>query len=220
MKKPLTIKHSLLSVLLMACFIPGAFAAVSEIGFEDFSPETVVINFDNYPNGSGPIPGFTVSGTGDAGVGSGSGWGSSNPGRKTLELMGPIELIFDSRVTRVGFVFGGNTPNQVPFEVRRNGVATGSYTLTNLDGPADGITNFYFLGYEDPDGIDSIWFDMEQVEDWVFGIYDLSLDDSPISSATSAVPTLSSYAILIFVLVVGLAGAFHVKRRIDTQNIL
>ena len=89
--------------------------------------------------------------------------------------------------------------------------------MTNTDGPADGITNFYFVGYLDPDGIDSIWFGEEQVEDWVFGIYDLSLDDSPVTvSATASVPALSSYAVLIITLLVGLAGVFHVTRRVGT----
>lgn len=213
-------KKFFFSVLALTLVVPGAYAAVSEVGSGDFGPATILIDFDDFPNGDAPIPGFTVSGAGYHGVQDGSAWGgTSDPGRKTFTIGGPIELTFNARVTRVGFTFGGNTPNDVPFQVRRNGITTGSFNLTSTSGAPDGTTNWYFLGYQDPDGIDSIWFDVEQTSDWVFGIYDLMLDDEPVVATSSTpIPTLSSFSLLLTTLLVGLIGVFYVRRRVNTQS--
>lgn len=183
----------ILPLALLALFTTSSMAAVTEVDQGAFGPGTVVINFDDYATGNPVIPGITVSGAGYWVVQDGSLWGgTSNPGRQTFTIGGPIEITFDSRMTRVGFVFGGNTANNVPFETRRDGAATGSFTLTSSDGAPDGTTNWYFVGYEDPAGIDSIWFDVEQTSDWVYGIYDLALDDAQVS--TEAIPAMSTWS--------------------------
>lgn len=193
-----------LPAVALAFFSTSSMAAVTEVGQGAFSPGTVIIDFDDYATGNPVIPGITVSGAGSWSIQDGSAWGgTSNPLRQTFTIGGPIELTFDSRMTRVGFVFGGNTANNVPFETRRNGVATGNFTLISSSGAPDDTTNWYFVGYEDPEGIDSIWFDIEQTSDWVYGIYDLALDDAAVS--TQAIPAMSTWSrtlvIALFLLV-------------------
>jgi hypothetical protein len=198
--------------LTLAFVATTVYAAVTQVGPGAFSPGATVVNFDDYTTGQPAIAEFSISGAGSWSVQDGGAWGgSADPGRQTFTIGGPIELTFNSRVTRVGFVFGGNTPNDVPFETRRDGVATGNFTLESADAPPDGTTNWYFVGYEDPQGIDSIWFDEEQTEAWVYGIYDLTLDESTISAPT-AIPATSSWSIALAIVLFMLI-AFELYRR-------
>lgn len=198
-------------MLFLALVATTAYAAVTQVELGAFDPGATVIDFDDYALGQPPITGMAVSGTGSWLVQDGSSWGgTSNPGRQTFTIGGPIELTFDSRVTRVGFYFGGNTDNDVPFQTRRDGSPTGNFTLISADAAPDGTTNWYFIGYEDPQGIDSIWFDEEQTSDWVYGIYDLTLDDSPVSE--NAIPATSNWSIALAI-VLFMLFAYGMYRR-------
>jgi len=204
----------LLSALFTISLSSTAVAQPSEVGLDAFSPETVTIDFDDYAVGQPTIPGLTVNAiaAGSWSVGEGSEWGTtSDPGRQYLGIGGPIELIFDERAERVGFYFGGNTANNVPIEIRRDGSSSGSFTLTSVSGPADGVTNWYFVGFEDPDGIDSIVFGEELNSDWFYGIYDLMLDNGEISNEVvfKDIPTLNPWGMIVMTLLlfgVGMAA--------------
>ncbi len=51
------------------------------------------------------------------------------------------------------------------------GATTGSFSLTSADAPDDGVNNWIFYGFEDPAGIDSLSFGVNQNNiDWVVGI--------------------------------------------------
>ena len=141
------------------------------------------INFDDYPLGSTlpVIPGITFVPGAFGSIDSGSGWGSDrNPGRNNLAFSG-LEIIFDAPVSRLGFVFGGNTDNSVPVELEFGGAITGGFTVTSDDVPPDGANNWLFYGFEDLDGIDKLRFGPESNNGWIVGIYDIVYETMAVS---------------------------------------
>ena len=157
-------------------------AAPRNIDQSAFGPTATVIDFDDFPAPGIPvIPGISsiISPTAPAVLlidpCCPSAWGSGDPGRQTLTTTN-MEIVFQEPLQKVGFFFGGNQTQSVPFETRRGGVATGSFTLSSISGPPDGVNNWIFFGFEDVLGIDSVFFDFNTIGTCcvVYGIYDLT----------------------------------------------
>lgn len=169
----------LVSLFAVVLFPSSLLAAPIEIGLGEFGAGATTVDFDGYATDEPPtIPGMTLSGGSFEAQGGGD-WGGDDPGRNTL-TMDELTITFDEPMGRVGFVFGGNTDNTVPFATLNGAVTTGSYTLTSMQDGEFGTENWLFYGFEDPDGITSITFSEETSNGWVYGLIDLTYEERSI----------------------------------------
>ena len=169
-------------------------AAPIEIDQSAFGPTATVIDFDDFPAPDIPVIPGIISITSPTAPAvllidpcCPSAWGSGDPGRQTLTTSN-MEIVFQEPLQKVGFFFGGNRTQSVPFETRRGGVATGSFTLSSISGPPDGVNNWIFFGFEDVLGIDSIFFDFNTIGSCcvIYGIFDLHLTPGPPTAVAGA----------------------------------
>jgi hypothetical protein len=157
----------------------SATAAVIQVERDDFDPKATTFDFDTVPCGlwTAMIPRTTVE-NGDipqtpevldiiapsfpAPPGCNF-WGPPNnptsaPGRNAAFVQGGLRLTFADPLLRVGFVWGANIPTSNDFDVIRNNQVVDTFTLVSNPGPPDGVNNWIFYGFEDPLGIDEIFF--------------------------------------------------------------
>ena len=90
----------------------------------------------------------------------GATWGvDADPGFNTL-LFDTLTLTLDVPVEAIAFMFGSNRLTDVTVTVGRQGTAGADFQLLvgGDDQPADGVGNWVFHGFSDPDGIDTLTF--------------------------------------------------------------
>jgi hypothetical protein len=208
-----TKRIALPTVLLFVAFALSVDAAPIQIAQADFGPSATTISFSVIPHPLPPppvIPGLVF--ICDFCIGEPpSTWDASAPPFNSLSFGGEMTIKFDTPVKRVGFFFGGNTVNTVPFSLGFAGATTGSYTLrtfgTPFAMPPDGVNNWIFFGFEDPEGIDSLMFDRESSHGWIVGIGELRLERD---IEVAAVPEPS--ALVLLATGVGLATFVHRRK--------
>ena len=108
---------------------------------------------------------------------------------------------FNTSQTRVGFYVKTNDPDNTTIEVFTNGNPQGSIQF-DTGNPAT------FIGVEDPDGFNSVTVTVQNNHNGF-----IAIDDFRFEGGISAIPTMTEWGMIIFMVLAGLGAVYYLRRQ-------